>query len=124
MNARGKFFKKILLIYFRKRGREGKERVKNIVQLPFAHPQLGTWPATQACALTGNPTSDLSIRLAFNPLSHASQGVHGKFSKAGQKVKFPSLLTPSARVPQVTTPTASGILSEILFTQTSNMTFS
>ena len=31
----------------------------NINWLPLAHPHLGTWPATQACALTGNGTSDL-----------------------------------------------------------------
>ena len=43
--------------------------------LPLAHPPLGTWPATQACALTGNLTSDpLVHRLALNPLSHTSQG--------------------------------------------------
>ena len=34
-------------------------------------PLLETWPTTQACALTGNQTSDpLVPRLAFNPLSH------------------------------------------------------
>ena len=39
-------------------------------------PQLGTWPATQACALTGNRTGDpLVDRLALTPLSHANQGV-------------------------------------------------
>ena len=39
------------------------------------HLQLGTWPATQACALTGNRTGDLLVtRLALNPLSHTSQG--------------------------------------------------
>ena len=32
---------------------------KYIDQLPLACPQLGTWPATQACALTGNLTGDL-----------------------------------------------------------------
>ena len=38
-------------------------------------PQLGTWPATQACALTGNQTSDLLVRrLTLNPLGHTSQG--------------------------------------------------
>ena len=38
-------------------------------------PQLGTWPATQTCVLTGNWTSDLSVpRPALNPLSHTSQG--------------------------------------------------
>ena len=45
---------KILFISFRQRGREG-ERERNInVWLPLACPLLGTWPTTQACALTGN----------------------------------------------------------------------
>ena len=67
-------FLKISFI-FRERGREG-ERERNIsVWLPPMCPLLGTWPATQACALTGNRTSDpLVRRLAFNPLSHTSQG--------------------------------------------------
>ena len=44
-------------------------------------PHLGTWPATQACALTGNWTGDLLVhRPALHPLSHISQGSHG-FSK-------------------------------------------
>ena len=44
--------------------------------LPLACHQLGTWPATQACALTGNQTSDpLVHRLALNPVSHTSQGL-------------------------------------------------
>ena len=49
------FLKKISSIYFQKgEGRE-KEREKNIsVWLLLACPLLGTWPATQACALTGN----------------------------------------------------------------------
>ena len=35
----------------------------------------GTWPATQACALTGKPTSNpLVCRLALSPLSHTIQG--------------------------------------------------
>ena len=52
-----------------------KERERNIDLLPLAHPQLGTWPATQACALTGNQTSNLLVlELVLNPLSHTSQG--------------------------------------------------
>ena len=48
---------------------------RNIDRLPLSHPQLGTWPTTQACALAENPTSDLSVpRLAFSPLSHTSRG--------------------------------------------------
>ena len=46
-----------------------------IDQLPLAHPQPGTWPTTQACALIGNLTGNLSVpRPALNPLSHTSQG--------------------------------------------------
>ena len=38
-------------------------------------PLLGTWSATQACALTGNPAGDpLICGLALNQLSHTSQG--------------------------------------------------
>ena len=42
---------------------------------PFTCPELGTWLTTQACALTGNQTSDpLVLRPTLNPLSHTSQG--------------------------------------------------
>ena len=66
------FFLKILFI-FRQRGREG-EREGNInVWLPLTCPLLGTWPATQACALNGNRTCDpLVCRPTLNPLSHTS----------------------------------------------------
>ena len=55
--------------------REGRER--NIyVWLPLMCPLLGTWPAAQAGALTGNQTSDpLVCRLLLSPLSHTSQGI-------------------------------------------------
>ena len=49
-------FLKILFYLFLDRG-EGseKERERSInVWLPLMCPLLGTWPATQACALTGN----------------------------------------------------------------------
>ena len=51
-------------------------RERNInVWLPLTRPLLGTWPTTQACALTGNRTSDpLVLRLMLNPLSHTRQG--------------------------------------------------
>ena len=43
---------------------------RNIDQVPLACPKLGTWPTTQAYALTGNRTSDpLVRRLALNPLT-------------------------------------------------------
>ena len=54
------------------KNKDKKERERNInVWLPLAHPQLGAWPATQACALTGNRTSNLSVPGALN---HTSQG--------------------------------------------------
>ena len=38
-------------------------------------PRLGTWPTTQACAPTGNRTSNPLVRRpVLNPLSHSSQG--------------------------------------------------
>ena len=56
-------------------GRE-KERERNIsMWLPPVHPLLETWPATQACALTGNSTGDpLVSRPALSPLTPTSQG--------------------------------------------------
>ena len=56
-------------------GRE-KERERNInVWLPLECSLLGTWPATQACALIRNWTGDpLVPRPELNPFSHTSQG--------------------------------------------------
>ena len=71
------FLKKDFIYLFLERG-EGreKERERNInVWLPLACPLLGTWPTTQACALTGNQTCDpLVHRPTLNLLSHTSQG--------------------------------------------------
>ena len=45
------------------------------MSLPLMCPLLGTWPETQACALTGNQTIDPLVRgSTLNPLSHTSQG--------------------------------------------------
>ena len=70
------FFKDFVYLFiFRERGREGERGgVKH--QCVFdSHPLLGTWPATQVCALTGNQTTDpLLCRLALNPLSYICQG--------------------------------------------------
>ena len=68
------FFKRFYLFLERWKGRTERERNIN-VQLPPTHPHLGTWPATQACALTGNWTGDSLVhRPALNPLSYTSQG--------------------------------------------------
>ena len=48
---------------------------RNINRFPLTHPQPGTWPTTQACALTGNRTGSLSVcRMTPTQLSHTSQG--------------------------------------------------
>ena len=74
------FFLKISFIYFQSEGKGGRVRERNInVWLPLMHPLLGTWPAIQAPALTGNRTSDpLVCRLMLHPLSHTSQGCSGR----------------------------------------------
>ena len=68
-------FKDFIYLFLERWERREKERERNInVWLPLACPQLGMWPTTQACALTGNQTSDpLLFRLALNSLSHTSQ---------------------------------------------------
>ena len=62
------FFNFIYLFLERGEGKE-KERERNInVWLHLMSPLLGTWLATQACALTGNWTGDLSVhKQELNP---------------------------------------------------------
>ena len=64
-------------LIFREQGREGEREGEKHQCVVAPHvPHLGTWPATQACALTGNWTSDpLALRPVLNPLSHTSQGL-------------------------------------------------
>ena len=69
------FFLKMLFIYFQRGGEGRRKKERNINGLPLACPLLETWPATQACALTGNQTGDpLVCRPTLNPRSHTSQG--------------------------------------------------
>ena len=69
------FLLRFYLFIFRKRGEREKERGTSVCGCLSYAPLLGTWPTTQACALTGNQTGDpLVCRLALNPLSHTSQG--------------------------------------------------
>ena len=59
------------------RGRETSVCERYINRLPLTYTLSRTCPMTQACALTGNQTRDLSVRrLVPNPLSHTSQGDH------------------------------------------------
>ena len=65
----------LLTILFLERGemKEKKGEKYQINGLPLTCPPLGTWPATQACAPTGNQTENLSVcRPGLNPPSHAS----------------------------------------------------
>ena len=70
------FLKDFIYLFLERGERREKERERNInVWLIHVQPPLGTWPAAQVCALTGNQTSDpLVCSLALNPLSHTSQG--------------------------------------------------
>ena len=65
------FFKDFIYLFLeRGKGRE-KEREGNIDQLLLEHTQLGTEPTTQACALTGDQTSDLLLcGMMPNELTH------------------------------------------------------
>ena len=70
------FFEYFIYLFLEREEGKEKERERNInVWLSLTRPLLGTWPTTQACALTGNPTGDpLVCRPSLNPLSHARQG--------------------------------------------------
>ena len=69
------FFKIFYLFIFREGGREGERGGVKHQCMVASRPLLGTWPATQACALIGNRTSDpLVCRPVLNPLSYTSQG--------------------------------------------------
>ena len=94
---------KILFIYFLERGREGERGEKHNVWLPLVCTLLGTWLATQACALTRNRTIDPVVhKLVLNPLSHTSQGWNKFFALLPViRVSFPFLspfLQPSSPV--------------------------
>ena len=49
------FFKFFIYLFLERREGREKDRERNInVWLPLTHPLQGTWPSTQAYALTGN----------------------------------------------------------------------
>ena len=66
------FFKDFIYLFLER----GERRERNTdVRLLLTRPLLGTWPTTQACALTGNRTSNPLVRSpVLAPLSHTSQG--------------------------------------------------
>ena len=74
------FFLRFYLFLGRGEEKEKEEERTINVWLLLMHPILGTWPATQACALSGNQTGNpLVCRLALSLPSHASQGGAEKF---------------------------------------------
>ena len=74
------FFNKDFIYLFLEKG-EGKEKEGNInVWLLLMCPLLGSWPATQACALTGNRTDNPMVyRPVLSLLSSTSQGTTVNF---------------------------------------------
>ena len=86
-----KLKKKILFIL--ERGEREREGEKHQYMVASLMPPLGTYPATKACALTGNRTGDPLVgRPALNPLIHTSQGWGNFLSLFFQKsFQFPAL---------------------------------
>ena len=77
------YFSKILYLFiFREKGKEREREGEKHQCVVTSHLYpLGTWPATQACARTGNQTCDLLVRRPeLNPLI--------KKKKKNQKVLF------------------------------------
>ena len=68
-------FKDFIYLLLERRRRGEREGEKHQCVMPLARPQLETWPATQACALTENRTRDLLVRRpVLGPLNRTSQG--------------------------------------------------
>ena len=94
-------FLKILFIYLfiylfiearegKREGKEGERKERNIDWLHPAHLQPGTQPATQACALTGNQTSNLLIHGPMpNPLSPSARAKADHLNKSRRKPHLP-----------------------------------
>ena len=77
------YFRFYLLLVEEKGGRKRSRETlmcESYIQLVASHkpPVWGTWPATQACALTGNWTSNILVhRPALDPLCHTAVADEG-----------------------------------------------
>ena len=95
-------YKDFIPLFFERREGGEKERERNInVWLPLMRPPLGTWPATQACALTGNRTCNpLVCRLALHPLSHTSGGQVYRISNSDRycRIAFLAIVLPHSAI--------------------------
>ena len=68
------FLKRFYLFYLLEKVGE-RERERNNVWLPLAHPALGAWPATQAYALDWESNQrPFDLQGGTLPLSYTSQG--------------------------------------------------
>ena len=72
---------------------------RNISCLPLTHPQLGSWPKTQACALTGNQTDNLpsGLRDKARPIEPHQSGPY-LFVNSFLKISFTCLTVHSLEV--------------------------
>ena len=76
------FFKNLINLFLERGAGREKKREKNInVWLPLMYPLLGTCPATQACALTGNQTHDFWFAGRFSIHWATPAGYSLKFLK-------------------------------------------
>nr|XP_053766634.1 bleomycin hydrolase isoform X2 [Desmodus rotundus] len=72
----GHLFKNVCLFVFTKRGRRKRGRNTSMCGCLSCAPALGTWPTTQACALTGNRTGTQSTELHQPGLKSGDFGSH------------------------------------------------
>ena len=82
-------FLRCFIYLFSETGRDGEREERNSnVWLPLARPLLGTWPAPQACALTGNWTGTLGGHFLIQLLSTFSSLLFDVLSLAVHQVKL------------------------------------
>ena len=122
------FLKDCIYLFLERGDGRQREGEKNQYVVASRVPQLGTWPATQACALTGNRTGDpLVHKPELNPLSYTSQGssmvlikinilIWPTRPRKGQWIK-PSVIPPagSAATPHIPTFNFRPFFRHILF---------
>ena len=74
------FQSRFCLFIFREKGREGVREGEKHQCVVASHTALtGIWPATQACALTGNQTGDPFVHSLHSTQSYTSQGYTSLF---------------------------------------------